>query len=115
LADAWQFLNAKDRATADTKRAAFRGRLERLEGVPEQGPYFAGSMFSMVDAVFAPLFRYFDLIDSTVTQLIFQDLPRVSLWRKALASRASVVAAVGRDYDHRFKQHLVEHQAILAD
>lgn len=115
LADAWQFLNAKDHATADAKRAAFRGRLVRLEEVLEQGPYFAGSMFSMVDAVFAPLFRYFDLINPTVTQIIFQGLPRVSLWREALALRESVVAAVGRDYGHRFKQHLVEHQAILAD
>lgn len=115
LAEAWQFLNARDRATADTRRTAFRGRLETLEGVLEQGPYFAGSMFSMVDAVFAPLFRYFDLISPAVTQLIFQDLPRVSLWREALASRASVVAAVGWDYGQRFKQHLAEHQAILAD
>lgn len=43
LADAWQFLNAKDRATADGKGAAFRKRLERLEEVVDQGPYFAGS------------------------------------------------------------------------
>lgn len=113
--EAWQFLNAKDRATADAKRAAFRNRLEKLEDVLEQGPYFSGSTFSMVDAVFAPLFRYFDLINPTVTQMIFQGLPRVSLWHEALALRASVIAAVGRDYGHRFNQHLVEHQAILAD
>ncbi|WP_312864005.1 glutathione S-transferase C-terminal domain-containing protein [Rhizobium sophorae] len=80
-----------------------------------RGANFSGSTFSMVDAVFAPLFRYFDLINPTVTQMIFQGLPRVSLWREALALRESVVAAVGRDYSHRFKQHLVEHQAILAD
>ncbi|ULJ76528.1 glutathione S-transferase family protein [Rhizobium gallicum] len=115
LAESWQFLNAKDYTTADAKRAAFRGRLERLEEVLEQGPYFAGSTFSMVDAVFAPLLRYFDLIDPTVTQMIFQGLPRVTRWREALALRESVVAAVGRDYGHRFKQHLVEHQALLAE
>lgn len=115
LAEAWQFLNAKDRTTADAQRAAFRERLARLEGVLERGPYFAGSSFSMVDAVFAPLFRYFDLINPTMTQMIFEDLPRVSRWRDALASRESVAAAVGPDYGHRFQQHLAEHQAILAD
>lgn len=114
LAEAWQFLNAKDRATADAKRAAFRGRLQRLEEALEQGPYFAGPTFSMVDAVFAPLFRYFDLIDPGVTQTIFQGLPRVTRWREALTLRESVVAAVGRDYGHRFKQHLAAHQALLA-
>ncbi|WP_309546954.1 glutathione S-transferase family protein [Rhizobium rhizogenes] len=115
LADAWQFLNAKDRATADAKRAAFRARLEKLEEALEQEPYFAGPMFSMVDVVFAPLLRYFDLIDPTVTQRIFQGFPRVLLWREALALRESVAGAVGRDYGHRFKQHLAEHQGILAD
>ncbi|MGO8085055.1 glutathione S-transferase family protein [Rhizobium leguminosarum] len=115
LAEAWQFLNAEDRTTSDAKRAAFRNRLERLEDVRDQGPYFSGSTFSMVGAVFAPLFRYFDLINPTVTQMIFPGLPRVSIWREALALRASVVAAVGRDYGRRFKQHLAEQQAILAD
>ena len=115
LADAWQFLNAKDRATADAKHAAFRGRLERIEEVLEQGPYFAGSTFSMVDAVFAPLFRYFRFINPTVTQMMFQGLPRVTRWREILALRKSVVAAVGSDYGDRFKKHLAEHQALLAD
>jgi len=115
LADAWQFLNAKDSATADAKRAAFRGRLERLEEALEQGPYFAGSTFSMVDAVYAPLLRYFDLINPAVTQMMFQGFPRVTRWRDALALRESVVAAVGRDYGQRFKQHLAEHQALLAE
>ncbi|MGO4568036.1 glutathione S-transferase family protein [Rhizobium sp. 2YAF20] len=115
LADTWQFLNAEDRETADAKRAAFRGRLERLEEVLEQGPYFAGSTFGMVDAVYAPLLRYFDLIDPAVTQMIFHGLPRVGRWREALALRESVIAAVGRDCGQRFKQHLAEHQALLAE
>ncbi len=114
LTDAWQFLNSKDRATTDAKGAALRKRLERLEEVVDQGPYFAGLTFSMVDVVFAPLFRYFDLIDETVMQTMFQGLPRVSRWREALALRESVVAAVGLDYGQRFKRHLVEHQALLA-
>lgn len=115
LADAWQFLNAKDRATADAKRGALRGRLERLEEVLQEGPYLAGSTFSMVDAVYAPLLRYFDLINPTVTQMIFKDLPRVTRWREALALRESVIVAVGQDYGQRFKQHLAKHQALLAE
>ncbi|MCV9943842.1 MULTISPECIES: glutathione S-transferase family protein [unclassified Rhizobium] len=102
------------RSLAIPKRQGSHDR-RRQAGSVGQGANFSGSTFSMVDAVFAPLFRYFDLINPTVTQMIFQGLPRVSLWREALALRESVVAAVGRDYSHRFKQHLVEHQAILAD
>jgi glutathione S-transferase len=62
LADAWQFLNAKDLAIADDKKAAFRDKLQRLEGPLDQEPYFSGSAFGMVDAVFAPVFRYFDVL-----------------------------------------------------
>jgi glutathione S-transferase len=114
LADAWQFLNAKDRPTAYAKQTAFRDKLQRLEGVLDESPYFAGPAFGMVDAVFAPLFRYFDLLDSVVSRAIFDDLPRVSAWRAALASRQSVISAVGVDYADRFRQHLLQHQAILS-
>jgi len=114
LADAWQFLNATDRPTADAKRAAFRDRLQRLEAALGAGPYFSGAAFGMVDAVFAPLFRYFDILDPTVSQPIFENLPRVTAWRAALTRRQSVVAAVAGDYAERFRHHLRQHQALLA-
>lgn len=114
LADAWQFLNASDRPMADAKQAALRSRLERLEAEMESGPYFAGAAFTMVDAVFAPLFRSFDILEPRVSQPIFENLPRVSVWRSALAARQSVIAAVGDDYAERFQQHLRLHQSIHA-
>jgi len=114
LADAWQFLNATDRPTADAKRAAFRHRVQQLEGVLGSGPYFNGAEFGMVDAVFAPIFRYFDSLDRAVSQPIFENLPRVSAWRNALALRRSVIDAVGSDYADRFRTHLREHAALLA-
>lgn len=114
LADAWQFLNATDRPTADAKQAAFRSRLEQLEAVLGSGPYFDGVDFRMVDAVFAPLFRYFGILAPAISQPIFEDLPRVSEWRSALAARPSVIDAVGEDYAERFQQHLRLHQSIHA-
>jgi len=115
LADAWQFLNAKDLAIADGKKVALRDKLQRLEGKLDQVPYFSGSAFGMVDAVFAPVFRYFDLLRSVVSDPIFDNLPRVSAWRASLANRPSVISAVGDDYAKQFQQHLVKQQAILSD
>jgi len=114
LADAWQFLNAKDWSTANAKQAAFRGKLQQLEVAIAAEPYFNGAAFGMVDAVFAPLFRYFDILGPTVSQPIFENLPRINAWRAALAVRESVIAAVGNDYAERFKRHLSQHQALLA-
>lgn len=114
LADAWPFLNATDPAVADAKRAAFRSRLQQLETVLGNGPYFDGAAFGMVDAVFAPLFRYFGVIDQTVARPIFNGLPRVSAWKTSLAARPSVTDAVAEDYAERFRQHLRQHQALVA-
>lgn len=115
LSDAWQFLNAKDLEMVDSKKTAFRNKLLQLESKLDQGPYFSGSSFSMVDAVFAPIFRYFDLLSPVVSQPIFNDLPRVSAWRSSLADRPSVMSAVGEDYANRLQQHLVNQQALLSD
>ena len=114
LADAWQFLNASELSTANARKAAFRHKLQQLEAALAAGPYFNGAAFSMVDAVFAPLFRYFDIVDAAVSAPIFEGLPRVLAWRAALAARPSVVAAVANDYAERFHQHLREHQALIA-
>lgn len=115
LSDAWQFLNAKESAVADDKKAAFREKLQRLENNLEQGPYFSGAAFSMVDAVFAPVFRYFSLLIPIVSQPIFDNLPRVLAWRDSLEQRQSVISAVSEDYADRFRQHLIQQQAKLSN
>lgn len=114
LGNAWQFLNATDQAIADSKCAVFREQLERIESELSSGPYFSGTRFSMVDAVYAPVFRYFALIDSSVSEAIFEGLPRISAWKAALAKRESVKAAVSSDYAELFQNHLRQHSAILA-
>ncbi|HEY5798021.1 MAG TPA: glutathione S-transferase family protein [Bosea sp. (in: a-proteobacteria)] len=114
LAEAWQFLNAIDQATADLKRVAFRDRLEKIEEELGSGPCFSGAAFGMVDAVYAPLFRYFAIIDRAVALPIFDGLPRVASWRVALAARPSVQRAVGGDYPDRFRDHLRRQGALIA-
>lgn len=112
--EGWQFLHACDAMTADAKRASFRERLGKLESELGSGPYFAGEDFGMVDAVYAPLFRYFGIIDPAVTQQVFDGLPRISAWRSALAARPSVREAVVEDYTDRFQAHLRQQGALIA-
>ncbi|EJB05253.1 glutathione S-transferase [Rhizobium leguminosarum bv. trifolii WSM597] len=114
MADGWQFLHSVDAATADARRAVFRDRLRKLEAELGAGPYFAGSTFGMVDAVYAPLFRYFAIIHPAAAQPIFDGLPRVSAWCAALAARSSVKEAVVDDYAARFRDHLRQNGAFVA-
>lgn len=115
LSDAWQFLHATDRLTAETRQAALRTKLERLESELGAGPYFDGFHFSMVDAVFAPIFRYFGMLDPALSDRVFHELPRVDAWRYALADRPSVIHAVGADYGSRLREYLQQQRSIHLD
>ena len=99
------FYAAPDEAALQARAQELRGRFVQLEealgAFGGAGPYFAGPDFGMVDVVFGPVFRYFDVIDTLpgVDDLgVWRDLPRVLHWRTALAARASVRQAVGADY-----------------
>lgn len=51
----------------------------------------------MVDAFIAPIFRYFDMLAFESTHHVFDGLDRVANWRRALAQRPSIKAAVAED------------------
>ena len=113
LSDLWGLETTTDPATFEAKRQAVIGKLARVEAVLGAGPFFAGAAFSLVDAVFAPIFRYFDVFDELAEFGIFTDVPRVRAWRAELAKRPSVRAAVGADYPQLLRAFLARHDAHL--
>src|SRR3977135_3643833 len=58
LNDIAGFYAAKDEATFKTKTSQLERRLARLEARVAAAPWFDGEHFSLVDAVFGPVFRY---------------------------------------------------------
>ena len=73
----------------------------RVEAELGDGPWFAGARFSLVDAVYGPVLRYFDVIDAIGDFGILAGKPKIAAWRKALAERPSVRDAVTPDYRER--------------
>ncbi|MBV9835186.1 MAG: glutathione S-transferase family protein [Alphaproteobacteria bacterium] len=114
LTDIAGFYNAPDSATLEAKRDAMAAKFARLEAELGEGPYFAGADFSLVDAAFGPVFRYFDVFDSIADFAVFAATPRVRKWRKALAARPSVRQAVGADYADRLWRFLRARNAELS-
>ena len=101
------FYNAADDAALQARRGDLTTRFAQLEPVLEQGgPYFAGRDFSIVDAVFAPVFRYFDAFEQAGEGGFMDGLPRVQAWRAALAARPSVRQAVTAGYPQALIQFL---------
>jgi len=114
LSDIWNFYTAPDAKGMSARAADLRLKFERVEQQLGEGPYFAGASFSLVDAVFGPVFRYWDVFDQVGDFGVFTGLPKVLAWRAALAQRPSVQAAVGADYAERLRRFLRERCSHLA-
>lgn len=108
------FYNAPDEASLNTRAAEIRARFEQIEVELGPGPYFAGPAFTMVDAVFGPVFRYFDVLEHFGAFDFFANTPHVRAWRAALAARDTVATAVGTDYPDLLRTFLVARRSALS-
>ena len=92
------FYGAADETALAARAAELHARFEQVEAALGAGPWFDGTAFSIVDAVFGPVFRYFDTFDGLGDFGCLTDLPKVQAWRSALAQRESVQRAAGADH-----------------
>jgi glutathione S-transferase len=113
LADIWGFYTAPDAATFAAKTDALEAKFARLEA-RVRGPWFDGSRFSLVDAAFGPVFRYFDVFDAIADFGILAGKPKLAAWRRALAARPSVKSAVAPDYPARLRAFIAERDSHLS-
>ncbi len=95
-----------DEAAFKAKAAQLGARFVRLEARVTAAPWFDGENFSLVDAVFGPVFRYFDVFDTIGDFGILAGKPKLARWRAALAARPSVKGAVSADYPARLRDFL---------
>jgi glutathione S-transferase len=113
LSDIWGLETAQESELFESKRQALAGKFQWLEATLGTGPYFSGAHFSLVDAVFGPVFRYFDTFDQIFDTQVMAQTPAVRAWRQALAARPSVATAVDAAYHDRLRQFLVRHDAFI--
>lgn len=78
------------------------------------GPYFAGTSFCVVDAVFGPVLRYFDVFDAIDDFGFWSGVPKLQRWRRALALRRSVADAVRPDYPELLRTFLRARRSALS-
>jgi len=109
------FYGAPDENALSARREDLRARLVQLEAaVDEQGPYFAGREFSMVDAVFGPVFRYFDVFAQLGEDDLLAALPKVRAWRDASNERVSVRDAAPANYAELLRDFLLRRGSALS-
>jgi glutathione S-transferase len=102
--DVFMMTIAPDETGFLARRDDLARKFDVLERTLGAGPWFSGDAFRMVDALYAPVFRYFDAIERYVDLGLFQGQPRLAAWRVALAQRPSVANAAPPDYVERYVQ-----------
>jgi glutathione S-transferase len=113
LNDIAGFYAAKDEATLKAKATQLEQKFARLEQ-RISAPWFDGENFSLVDAVFGPVFRYFDVFDEIDEFGILANKPKLAQWRKNLAARPSVRGAVSADYPALLRDFIERRQSWLS-
>ena len=109
------FYNAPDARLLQARREEMQARFAQMEAaLGEAGPFFAGERFGMVDAVFGPVFRYFDVFEQLGEAPVLTGLPKVQRWREALTRRPSVQQAVSPEYPQRLREFLIARGSELS-
>ena len=106
--------NAKTDEAFSADAATLADMFGRVEVELEEGPWFAGSEFSVVDATYGPIFRYFDTFERIGDFSILAGKPKVADWRAALSQRSSVRDAVDPGYPERLMTFLRNRDSALA-
>lgn len=114
LADIAGLYSAPDAVAFAAKATALRTKFARVEAEFGPGLWFGGPGLGLVDAVFGPIFRYFDTFDRIGDFGILSGLPRVTAWRARLAARPSVAQAVAADYPERLNTFLLARRSHLS-
>ncbi len=111
----WRFYVARDTEALESEARTLGEMFGRVERELGAGPWFAGETFTLVDAVYGPIFRYFDTFDEIGQFGILSDKPKTFEWRRQLAQRPSVRTAVDADYPDRLKAFLIARKSALSN
>ena len=111
FSDITHLTNATDEADLAVRRENADQRFAKLEGALQlrgnDGPFFNGSDFSLVDAAYAPSLFRFTLFDRVYPIGLIEKYPLVQAWRDALLTRPSVTKSVVPDFEDYWRERLV--------
>lgn len=112
LGDLWTLETTKDAETFAATCTTIRSRLGRVAEALGDRTWFGGEGFSLVDAVFAPAFRYFETFETAADLHLVP--PELAAWRARLAARPSVRGAVVADYRQRLEAFIKAQGGVMA-
>lgn len=90
-------------------------RFRIVEEIIEGEHYFSNSRFHIIDAVYATIFRYFNVIDPLANTDTLLNFRKINKWKKVLSDRQSVRFAVPHDYNGKLEAFIAKRDSYLSD
>lgn len=113
LRTTFDFLHADDPKKFNHLKETLIDRFGILEDEISEGEYFNGSDFAIIDAVYAPIFRYHQRIEQHKDYKIFEDAPNVKAWGERLLKRPSVIQSIPDSYEADITNYFKKLDSIL--
>lgn len=111
----YRFYNEKDETGFKRHIAHLQDRFEILEEELGPGPFFNGEAFSIIDAVYAPIFLYHAAVRQYEDFGFFQETLLINAWTDALLTRPSVRQGVPESYDADLDAYLRRRDSLLGE
>lgn len=113
LSTTFNFLHEEDPKKFNHLKETLIDRFEIIEDEISEGDYFNGDNFSMIDAVYAPIFRYQQRIAHYKDYEIFEDAANVKAWGDRLLERSSVKNSVPESYEEDISKYFKNLDSVL--
>lgn len=104
----YRMLMAKDETDFQEERNGLLADLVHVERQLDEGPFFNGPAFSLVDTAYAPFLMRLEIMERRCRQHFFANTPKVAAWGKALLTRPAVRESVVDDFEEQFAVYYAE-------
>jgi glutathione S-transferase len=110
------YADTEEEFAAKTARIAGPfGKLEEALGRrANDGPFFNGAKFSLVDAAYAPFLQRYTFMDRLKPVGVIAQFPRLAAWRDALLAHPAVKASTVPEIEAAWQQNLIRRKRWLA-
>lgn len=116
MSKGWQLQAAGDEEAVRKIAEELKGHFAELDRqLSDDGPYWGGDTYSMVDVAIAPIMQRFTWAEKLESSLgLFDELPRIAAWRDALLERSSTHEAIVDDLEQRSAKMLHQYGSWVA-
>lgn len=111
----YEFYTTEDQKRFNHLKNTLIDRFEVLEEEISEGPFFNGENFSMIDAVYGPVFRYHHRIAGYKDYALFEDSPNIQAWGDQLMQRSSIIQSVPESYDQDMTSYLKKLDSVFTN